>query len=136
MIGLRYSLTAACIFVMFASGPSYGAETYRLTCLAPVGGVLSEPQDFVLADGILTLNGRRISAETEMEIGRTTSDAGPSVSTAVHHWLVVGETLERTVYWNEPKGRKKAFVEIYDFKHQRLLEDGKDGCHHDRRVKS
>ena len=115
--------------------PAQADEIYRLTCMAPLGGVLSEPQDFVLDRGILTLNGVKISGDSEIEIGRTTSDAGPNISTAVHRWLVPGETLERTVYWNGPKGRRIGFVEVYDFKRQRLVEDGADGCHHARRVK-
>jgi len=84
MRSLRLFNIMAFGMALFVIKPAHGAEIYRLTCMASVCGMLNEPQDFVLADGVQTLNGVNISAESE--IGRTTSDDGPTFSTAIHRW--------------------------------------------------
>jgi len=141
-MNMKMHLWLAALGVVFHSlTPKFAlARDLKITCMEKIQGVPSEPVVYTFHEetGELLSSSYSegpLSSFKEVLLGHTTSDLGASTSYSSHQWIKNGEILKRSVNHIPDKGSKErpwTFVQIYDFKKQRVFDGNNkiDSCHH------
>ena len=137
----RYLLLIGFATVFHCMAPNLSlAADLKMTCMEMLKGIPSEPVTYTFYEKTGELRSSNytegpLSTFQEAVLGHTTGDLGGSTSYVSHKWIKESETLTRTVkHVPDPGSKEKpwAFVQIYDFKRQMVLDGNNknDSCNH------